>query len=252
VKSPAPPDVLSGKDGFQQVVEMVAILRHMGVQAGPSAGLHVHINAIKKNVPGKTLTPDGVASVWGAYVKYQLAIDEMLSPSRIGNKYAREHFLQRRQIDSTFHNIHACLRKRWNLFKRCDIASAYNSDRRVQLNLQALRKFGTLEFRAHSATYDMERIGRWVQFLLAFVEHFGNGGGKSKTFFSGSEREDYANLVEAQRAATIDDLFDELKGSIDVGTAQYYKGRSWEVGDRSCKLDGDELSKFVRKGSKGR
>merc|ERR1712046_246289 len=113
----------------------------------------------------------------------------------------------------------------------------------MQLNLTPLKKYGTLEFRAHSATYDQERIARWGQFVVAFVDHFGSGEGKSNTFFSGTEADDYANLVKAQRAATIDDLFNELKDRIDAGTAGFFKGRLWEVGDKSCKMQGAKLSK---------
>merc|ERR1712151_1444148 len=48
----------------------------------------------------------------------------------------------------------------------------YPWQRYYQLNLAPLIRFGSIEFRAHSATYDEERVLRWTKFLLAFVEHF--------------------------------------------------------------------------------
>lgn len=116
-------------------------------------------------------------------------------------------------------------------------AERYPMQRYYQVNMVPLRKYGTLEFRAHSGTYDHERIARWVQFLIAFVEHFGGEGTAStKHFFSAPSWEaGYERLATAQRSATIEDLFKELEGKIDSGTAKFYMTRAWENGSRACK-----------------
>ena len=47
-------------------------MKRVGMQSGPSAGVHVHVNAWSTAVPGKPCKQHGVAAVWLAYVIYQL------------------------------------------------------------------------------------------------------------------------------------------------------------------------------------
>jgi len=113
----------------------------------------------------------------------------------------------------------------------------YPHQRYFQLNLAALHRFGTIEFRAHSATYDPVRIARWVQFLVAFVEYFGNGNGYRSMmwfFMPASAKSGYKALQKAQRQATAEGLFRDLKGLVDDDMAEYYSSRSWEQGDPTC------------------
>merc|ERR1719161_283966 len=91
--SPGPPHVLAGHRGFRSVAETFTVLRQMGIQAGPSSGMHVHVNVASTKAPGSTLSFKQVAYVWAAYVKYQLVLDEFLSPGRHGNHYAKRMFL---------------------------------------------------------------------------------------------------------------------------------------------------------------
>lgn len=96
--SPPPPNVLAGQSGLYSVAETVGLLASLGVQAGPSQGMHVHINVGKPGKPtaeaqttkmGRDLTPREIGNVWVQYAKYQFVIDEMLQGSRVDNHYAR-------------------------------------------------------------------------------------------------------------------------------------------------------------------
>lgn len=272
VTSPKPPYVLSGAQGFQSTYEILALLRQVGIQAGPSAGFHVHVNVMNSKAPGKLLSSSQVAAVWAAYAKYQLVIDEMLSPSRPGSQWSRRLFLGDCEpemdrgdcsrdpcpcVHRVFNQMHQYLKiPRWLRLIRqkhtplafCNAALAVPGSRRpcqrryphqryFQLNLVPLHRFGTIEFRAHSATYDPERIARWVQFLVAFVEYFGNGKGyRSMMWFfrTMSAKTGYKKLQKAQRQATAKELFQDLKELVDDDTADYYSSRSWERGDPTC------------------
>merc|ERR1719221_203851 len=55
--------------------------------------MHVHVNVLNHRSPGERLSGRSIIAIWMAYAKYQLVIDEMLSPSRVGNRYARRLFL---------------------------------------------------------------------------------------------------------------------------------------------------------------
>lgn len=124
------------------------------------------------------------------------------------------------------------------------------NQRYFQLNLVPLHRFGTIEFRAHSASYDLERIGRWSQFLVAFVEHFGAGKGaqRMEKYFSwwSNADKDYEKLRQAQRAATAAELFDELEGLIDPGSKNFYLNRVWEQNDKTCLPNVDPLTEIPK------
>lgn len=218
--------------------------------------------------------------MWAAWAKYQLVIDEMLSPSRVGNTYAQPLFINEKCpssrddkgrrlkrcndnpcpcIQSFFSKMHELLQQS-DLEEKskddfCNAVLARPGDRRLGLpcerryahqryfgfNLVPLARYGTVEFRVHSATYDAERIARWAQFLVAFVERFGNaphGNGSMATFFDGNDwLEDFAELGKAQRSATISDLFEELGGMVDARTKQFYMAREWEANDSTCRKE---------------
>jgi len=246
IVSPGPPNVPSGADGWRQVLEAMSVLKHIGIQTGPEPGLHIHVNALKESVAGKKLTQRQIAYVWAAYAKYQLVINEMLSPVRIGSKHCRELFLDNAKGSANrvfFNHMHNWLRTGrggpfWGGMPR---GSA--------LNYHALGKYGTIEFRQGSPTIDEERMGRWLQFVVAFVERFGMGGGGAtgmREFFSaGSADADYKKLQLEQQKATMADLFHQLGSNVDRDSEKYFSLRKWEhvrneqgelVEDRTCHL----------------
>jgi len=86
--------VLSGLPGLKSVAEVMTALKSLGIQAGPSAGIHVHVNVGKTDVDlfagkrGSNLAAKQILNVWAHYARFQLVINEMLQDSRIGNRYA--------------------------------------------------------------------------------------------------------------------------------------------------------------------
>lgn len=285
--SPGPPRVPAGPGGMREVLKIVKVLRHMGVQAPPfGAGVHVHVNVASDMAPGVILSARGIASVWVAYARFQFAIDEMLSPSRLDNaktmrldlvsKCAAPLDLDRRGasgaivvFDECVTDPCSCLKRIFRQFhnrtmrhaplkklefcnhlvavpgkQSCRDRNSRSSERNFQLNVQPLGSHGTLEFRAHSATYDEERLARWQQFVLAFVEHFGAEdhvvNHTEHVYFSAEAwEEDYAALASSQRAATLEELFRELGGRVHATSLEYFKGRAWENGtgaaDEACR-----------------
>lgn len=279
--APGPPNVLSGPQGMRGVMEVLTVLQNMGTQAGPSQGLHVHVNVASQHAPGTRVDMQGVAAIWAAWARYQLVIAEMLSPGRLNNYYAKMHVFGDCELDDTqdtckedpcpctkrfFMQMHEHLRTLGpkaasvnytsdtpkdfcnavlrlpggKLKKPCQ--GRYPNQRYFALNLVALAKFGTVEFRMHSASFDKDRIGRWTQFLVAFVEYFGNGRGKEKMekYFDNKDwKKDYVELQMAQRAATTKEMFDLLEGQIDSGTRDFYQKREWEKRDKLCQMPTD-------------
>jgi len=269
ITSPGPPHVLSGAAGMRSIIEVMTVLQNMGIQAGPSSGMHVHVNVFNEKVPpGNTLDFRGVASVWAAYARYQLVIDEMLSPGRPKNRWGNPLFLGNCPKKEVGHDDRCskapcgCLRLIWermHTYVQNGVANMDNLDlcnkihqmsskslspcteryphqRSFQVNLIPMSKYGTIEFRAHSATTNVERVLRWVQFVVAFVEHFGSGVGQEKMnkYFQGSADEGYMKLQKSQAQATSKDLFQELGTTIDKDSKGFFMGRLWEKGDPAC------------------
>lgn len=279
VTSPAPPHALAGRDGFRRFVRALAVMRHVGIQASPDHGFHVHVNVLDKVAGGVVFTQQQIIYVWAAYVKYQFVIDEMLSPSRIINKFAYRLILGNCKamtkpdrgspfrggledpcgmVRREFEQMHAWVQKKRTAsnIEFCDeilktpgvndpCTKFLNPNKRFlppqrwfHLNLTPLAKYGTVEFRTHSATHDPERTARWVQFCVAFVEHFGRAPGNltgMAAYFVGSAEGDHGKLQRAQRLATRAELFAQLRGMVDKGSEEYYRFRRWEKGDKSCR-----------------
>jgi len=123
--------------------------------------------------------------------------------------------------------------------------------RRFHMNFAPLHRYGTVEFRTHSGTYDEERLARWLQFTVAFVDHFGSAGGGAtgmKQFFESSSADaGYKTLQRAQQSATRAELFKQLRGKVAADSEEYYKFRKFEqirdaqgnlVEDPTCHLPG--------------
>jgi hypothetical protein len=268
VTSPGPPNVLSGETGFRAAIDMLTVLKNMGIQAGPKCGLHVHVN-VRGNAEGAKLTKRQIAYVWAAYARWQFSIHEMLSPSRVPTHYAKSHFLGENDNKIVFKQLHEWLNRgsSWESKpdkefcnhvlgpidprfhnRPCDYSKPLSRYR--QLNIHPISKYGTLEFRGHSATYDAERVMRWVQFVVAFVERFGRAGGSTtgmKGFFNTTASSDLMKLQKAQQTSTMKELYVQLergrKGQARKWRqtdflAYYGHGssgtRKWEEGDRHC------------------
>lgn len=228
--------------------------------------MHVHVNVASSKVPGSILTPASIANVFVAFAKFQLVIDEMLSPSRPDNHYTSRLFLGSCANNTEecskenpcncakrfFRQIHAYVndvvtnQSSGNVDEFCNAALAlpddpspckqrYPDQRYFALNLVPLSRLGTIEFRAHSSTYDVERMQRWTQFVIAFVEHFGTDAPHAGSmFFDGSAEMDLEELARAQQEATAEELFAVLGDKVSSGTQAYFAGRSWEDGAVGC------------------
>jgi hypothetical protein len=110
-----------------------------------------------------------------------------------------------------------------------DSSCPYNGYRYTQLNLEALNKYGTLEFRGFPSTYNAERYLAWINFLIHFVEHFKDSHASAKTsipsdFLAVDDvHEGLDMLTRAQATATLEDLAEELGEPV----VSYFRGKSW-------------------------
>lgn len=269
--SPGPPNVLVGQAGVNTALKVLANIRHMGAQAPLSAGLHLHVNVRNQNVGSdETLSMRQIMAVYVSWVRFQYVIDELISPDRVGNRYAMGVYLDwglsaggAKAIRDILQRGHSRLWRmlpeedaRLNQFEACTaligthrtvqwckedvtmnqaMRARLNPEKYFQINVTPLGRFGTIEFRAGSATLDPERAQRWFQFLVAFVHTFKHTD-KAKHFFDDAFEEDLEELREAQRTASAAELTTLMKGNVEPDFIDYFTNtRPFEtVKDTGC------------------
>lgn len=144
---------LRGVEGLEEIRKVCNALQQIGCRVNRSCGLHVHHDASDYNV-------EAFKNLYAIYIRYEAAIDELVSESRRGerNRYCNslggEFGLARirsvRQMDQL-------------------LSEAYPS-RYMKLNCQSYEIHGTVEFRQHQGTIDGEKIVAWVVFTQMMVE----------------------------------------------------------------------------------
>lgn len=142
--------ILQGEDGYAAVRLVCKTLTEAGARVGATCGLHVHHDA-------NDLTADEVGRVVEMYAVNQNHINGLVSRSRRGSRWARNW--SQYDIADLKAEI-ACgtdlKRKSWDRYKT--------------VNMDAYRKYGTLEFRQHQGTLSGDKIVAWVRFGQTMIE----------------------------------------------------------------------------------
>ena len=98
-----------------------------------------------------------------------------------------------------------------------------NVGRYLSLNIYALRKHGTLEFRRFHGTLDARLLVRWAHFCVCFVEVFSSAPWPAALEASSADAV-LAELRATQEMATADELMRAMRGYVQPGTAAYFVG----------------------------
>lgn len=121
-----------------------------------SCGFHVHVDA-------RDLTIDDIKNVVRRYMRFEDEIDAFMAPSRRGNlnlycKSNKDLINGYRYIRDSFENAKTTVQL------ACALRTRY-----LKVNLESLRRHGTIEFRQHCGTVNRNRIVNWTRFILEFV-----------------------------------------------------------------------------------
>lgn len=143
--------ILSGAEGFADLQKTINALNTVpGVTVDRRCGLHVHL-------AWTGMTADHVRNVVVRYAKYENAIDAWMPLSRrsTNSRWAKK-------IDST-------LIGRIRTGETLSQIGRQQMDRYYKVNTTSLNTHGTVEFRQHSGTVELDKIENWVRFLMGFV-----------------------------------------------------------------------------------
>ncbi len=128
-------------------------LGEVGAKVNKSCGLHVHIGA-------QNLTIDNIKNVCENYQVLETFIDSFMPASRRENFYCKSL----RDIDLN------------GVDDKLSLIRAFRGDRYHKVNVTALDRHNTIEFRQHSGTTDFKKISNWIKFLSALVRYSRDNG----------------------------------------------------------------------------
>lgn len=121
-----------------------------------SCGFHVHVDA-------RDLKIDDIKNIVRRYMRFEDEIDAFMAPSRRGDlntfcKSNKELMNEYRYIRDSFESAQTTVQL------ACALRTRY-----LKVNLESLRRHGTIEFRQHCGTVNRNRIVNWTRFILEFV-----------------------------------------------------------------------------------
>lgn len=136
-----------------ELKEVCRVLRkELKAKGSPKCGMHIHIDISDLNI-------NQIKNIYNLYFKYEKnAIKSIMRKHRAHNSYCqsitREELIRINQLESL---------SEFNKFSR-------HSSRYKTLNAQAFVKFGTLEFRHHHGTTDINEVLTWLEITQKIVE----------------------------------------------------------------------------------
>ena len=132
------------------VRKVCAALQAMGSTVNNCCGLHVHVD-------GTDLSVEQIKTIFHRYTKFEGMIDLMVPANRRGtNVYYTKGGA------NIINDVENC--------QTMDALMRVLPDRYYKVNLSAIQRHGTIEFRQHSGSINADTILNWVEFLTSFVE----------------------------------------------------------------------------------
>jgi len=143
---------LRGEHGLRELQKMVSVLRDY-CSVDNSCGLHVHHEV-------RDLYPYQMESIWRIYFSFQPVIAFFLPPARRFCSYSPP-------LDKCLSSMK---KFRENYYGEPP-ARGFEYFPRDSVNLSSISRRGTVEFRQHAGTVDIDKILSWLYFTQGLVEY---------------------------------------------------------------------------------
>lgn len=157
LKSP----ILQGGEGLLEVKKVLTLLQYLECQVNDSCGLHVHWGV-------QDYTGRNILALLRLYAKFENVIDGLVAVSRRENKNIHCRSLASGDEDLAWITA---LDESGNT-RALDVALGYRNLFRTRLskiNVLSYLKFGTVEFRQHESTLDIDEAVNWIVFTQLLV-----------------------------------------------------------------------------------
>lgn len=177
--------VLQGNNGFEQINKQISALKPFNPTADYSSGFHVH-TFIGKNLQDATILQN-LKNVLKNFIKYEAVFDSFMPHTR---RFSVNGYCQsiRNNVNLVeLNNFHALAKiQKCQTFQELNDlvnpGNGTNFQRHFKLNLQPLLTLGTVEWRQHSATANIEKTNNWIKLILIFIRNSMDRSRKIKPF----------------------------------------------------------------------
>jgi len=160
--------ILSGRDGLREVAKVVKQFALAGARVNKSCGFHVHVDA-------RDLAGIHLKNVYRRYAAHEAKIDAFMVPSRRAsvNEYCRSassaiNLLREISDNANARTVASTMCREIEILNS-DGSYNYVGGRYNKVNLTAFLRHGTIEFRQHSGTMNVEKVINWIVFCVNFV-----------------------------------------------------------------------------------
>lgn len=146
--------ILSGNSGLDALRRVVRVLKAAGASVNNSCGFHVHVDA-------RDLEGIEIVNAVSRYARHESVIDGFMAPRRRDDRSRWCHSMtpvaQHLLADGAYSSAQGL--------------QYFVSGRYFKLNVQAFVRHGTLEFRQHAGTLNINKMVNWIIFCVQFVEN---------------------------------------------------------------------------------
>jgi len=141
---------------FNHVMIACAALTGSGAYVTRSCGTHVHVDA-------HDIDLNALKRLCKIWIRIEESMEELVSRSRRGHSsYCHSNRFQFSSAAVAFADIDLAV-------NRTVLCRKMQNSRYVKLNLETLRKHGTIEFRMHQGTLNADKIERWTRLCIRIV-----------------------------------------------------------------------------------
>ena len=136
-------------EDIRSVRKLCEALQTIGCVVDSHCGLHVHVDTADLSV-------DNIKRIFGRYSQFEDLIDLFMPANRRGQIYYAKSGKGLNQMVQSAETKQA-------------LGRVLGGERYWRVNLDAMQRHGTIEFRQHSASINADTILNWVSFLEQFI-----------------------------------------------------------------------------------
>jgi len=168
--------ILQGEEGLRQVRVVMQTLQRIGAKVNRSCGMHVHVGAAGLDVRA-------FKRIAKAFLVFEPFFDSVVAPER---QRSNAHYT-RSNVQALSHQgepyqpnfqrggfDHKAVQIAVTKLDECDtvpqVIATMSPTRSMKLNMTAVNRHGTLEFRQHHGAICPVAASEWIKLILAFVE----------------------------------------------------------------------------------
>lgn len=157
--------ILTGESGLDKVLKVIDILVNLGFEVNASCGFHVHFDASKIKI-------ENLKSLIYLYSIFEKCINKITAKERENCRHSRSMDFTE-IVGPRGGNKRISKKETLDRLESCEnidqIIDLYPS-RYKKINVTAIQKFNTIEFRQHQGDFNKNRIIRWIRFLSLIIK----------------------------------------------------------------------------------